>query len=201
MADLATALDLRIPRSKTALMQLLQAYTASGSRWWCGGEVVPAKAAALAAKMAGRYPVLRAERGRGYDRQKGLAACLLVFYPLDGGKLAWWLLSTEGRGGLADPKTPDAHVAKHTMAANGHITFGDYVLHYGTKRERRKLVDERTGKVVAFDKDTSTWTWRMTDWALSEVKATLERAAGGFQYGSEQEGDLWGAARVKVVVA
>ena len=196
MANLASALELRIPRSQTALMQLLQLHTINGYRWWCAGEIAPTKAAAFAAKFGARYPVLRNERGRAYDRKKGLAACQLIFSPLPSGKFAWWLLSTEGRGGLADPKAPDAHVARHAMAAAGHITFGDYVLHYATKLERRKLVDAKTGKTVTFNKDISTWTWKIADSAYNEIKASLERAANGLQYGSEQEGNLSGVCGI-----
>jgi len=192
MSDKKSALELRIPRSQTALMQLLQLDIVNGYRWWCGGEIAAAKAIAFADKFSSRYPVLRSERGRAYDRKKGFATCHLVFYPLPNGKLAWWLMSTEGRGGLADPTAPDVNVARHAMAANGHITFGDYLLHYATKRERRKLVNAMTGKMVAFDKEVSTWTWKITDWAYNEVKSSIERAANGLQYGSEQEGTLWG---------
>ncbi len=192
MPDLQSALALRIPRSQTALLQLLQLLVVHGSRWWCGGEVVPGKAAAFAAKLAARYPVLRTDRGRAYDRKKGLAAVHFVFYPMPSGKLAWWLLSTEGLGGLADPSSPDAHIARHAMAADGHLTYADYLLHYATKRERRTLTDDKTGKPVTFDKNTSTWTWRMSDRAYNEVKAMLEQAAGEFQYGSEEEGSLSG---------
>lgn len=196
MANLASALELRIPRSQTTLMQLLQLHTLNGYRWWCAGEIAPTKAAAFAAKFSARYPVLRSERGRAYDRKKGLAACHLIFFPSPGGKLAWWLLSTEGRGGLADPNTPDAHIARHAMAADSHVTFGDYVLHYATKLEHRKLIDAKTGKQVAFDKDVSTWTWKIGDGAYNEAKASLERAANRLQYGSEQEGNLSGVCGI-----
>lgn len=196
MANLASALELRIPRSQTALMQLLQLHTVNGYRWWCGGEIVPAKVPAFATKFSGRYPVLRSERGRAYDRKKGLAACHLILFPLPGGKLAWWLMTTDGRGGLGDPATPDAHIARNVMVADGHITLGDYVLHYATKRERRKLVDARTGKPVAFDKDVSTWTWKIAEEPYNEVKASLERAANELQYGSEQEGNLAGVCGI-----
>jgi|GEM_PF-5582124 len=120
-------LDLRIPTGKTVLMQHLQTLVLRGNAYWIGGIISPAKLPALAAKLAERYPVLRDERARTYGRSKGLAAAHFIAFPTIDGQVAWWVLTSDGQGGLADKKTPDAHVSKHALRANGHIEFGSFV--------------------------------------------------------------------------
>lgn len=179
------ALQIKIPRNKTVLMQLLQLLVFRRHHWWCSGIIDAAKLGGFVAKMAVRYPLTRTARGRAYDRTRGLAAMHLVAYPLANGLVAWWLLSDEGKGGLNDPAAPDVHVAKNAMAADGHITFSDYVLHYAHKKSPRKLPDKKTGKEKLVFKDVSTWTWKLSDTALNETKASIERAAASFEYGTE----------------
>ena len=133
------ALQIKIPRNKTVLMQLLQLLVFRRHYWWCSGIIDAAKLGGFVAKMAVRYPLTRTARGRAYDRTRGLAAMHFVAYPLANGLVAWWLLSDDGTGGLNDPATPDAHVATNAMASDGHITFTDYVLHYAHKKSPRHL--------------------------------------------------------------
>lgn len=194
------ALLIKVPRNKTVLMQHLQLLVFRRHYWWCAGIIDAAKLGGLVAKMAIRYPVTRTARGRAYDRTKGLAATHFIAYPLANGLVAWWLLSDDGKGGLNDPTTPDAHVAKNAMAADGHITFTDYVLHYAHKKAPRHLPDKKTGKDKLVFKDVSTWTWKLSDAAFNETKASIERAAVNFEYGAEgaHGGRPWGVLGILV---
>ena len=194
------ALQIKVPRNKTVLMQLLQLLVFRRHYWWCGGTISASKLGGLVAKMAIRYPVTRTARGRAYDRTRGLAAIHFIAYPLANGLVAWWLLSDDGKGGLNDPATPDAHVAKNAIAAGGHITFTDYVLHYAHKKSPRHLPDKKTGKEKLVFKDVSTWTWKLSDAAFNETKAAIEQAAVNFKYGAEgaHGGRPWGVLGILV---
>lgn len=194
------ALLIKVPRNKTVLMQQLQLLVFRGHYWWCSGIIDITKLDGFVAKMAVRYRLTRTARGRAYDRTRGLAAMHLIAYPLANGLVAWWLLSDDGKGGLNDPVTPDAHVAKNAMAADGHITFTDYVLHYAHKKSPRHLPDKKTGKNKLVFKDISTWTWKLSDAAFNETKASIEQAAANFEYGAEgaQGGRPWGVLGILV---
>lgn len=178
------ALDLPIPRSKSALMQHLQTLVLRGNRWWIGGVIPAQKFENLVLKMAERYPVLRGERGRSYDRSIGVASAHFVAFGTEQG-IAWWVLTSDGKGGLADTQSPDFHVAKNALAANGHIAFGDYVLLYAHKKDARTLVDAKTGKEKRIIKDCSTWTWKMTASAYNQVLTTLEKEVHALNYGDD----------------
>lgn len=177
-------MSLLYPASKTALMQHLQTLVLRGNGWWVGGVVPVAKFERLALKMAGRYPLTRDERGRTYDRTKGLASVHVVAYPVDGG-IAWWVLSSQGKGGLADPASEDFKVAVHAMASGGHLEFEDYVMLYAHKKDARTLIDARTGRERQVLKDCSTWTWKMTPAAYHEVEAAIEREVQALHYGDD----------------
>lgn len=192
MKNSQNILDLRIPTGKTVLMQHLQTLVLRGNPYWIGGVIAPAKLPHLAAKMADRYPVLRDERGRTYDRSKGLASAHFVAFSITGGNVAWWVLTSDGHGGLADKKTPDAHVAKHALRANGHIEFDDYVLLYAHKKNARTLMDAKTGKEKQVIKDCSTWTWKMTAIAYGHVMAAIERDVKELNFGRDDADHLEG---------
>jgi hypothetical protein len=100
-------------------------------------------------------------------------------------ELLWWLVSTEGTCGLADPASPDAHVARDAMAAETHLTFRDYVLLYATKKEPRTIRTTRSGHTIAVFKDTSTWTWQMQRPVISELRAQVDRHCARLEYGAE----------------
>lgn len=176
---------LKVPRNKTALMQHLQLLVVRRHWWWCGGVISKSKLAAFAAKLAARYPITRTERGRAYDRTRGRAGVHFIAFPIENNQVAWWLLSDEGKGGLNDPRSSDAHIAKNAMAADGHISFSDYVLLYAHKKDARKVPDVKTGREKLVLKDRSTWTWKLTDAAFNEIKASIENAAGNLRYGDE----------------
>lgn len=160
--------------------------------YWIGGVIAATKLAALATKMADRYPILRDERARTYDRSKGLAAAHFVAFPASADTVAWWVLTSGGKGGLADAKAPDAHVAKHALTAHGHIEFEDYVLLYAHKKDARTLVDAKTGKEKQVIKDCSTWTWKMTNAAYGQALACVERDVNGLNFGRDDAGFMDG---------
>jgi hypothetical protein len=106
----------------------------------------------------------------------------------------WWLVSTEGEGGLADPRTPDAHVARDAMTKDAHITFGDYVLLYATKKEQKVIKSTRTGRTKQVLSDTSSWTWKVRSEVITEVYVGINRACTQLEYGAEPSEDHpgWG---------
>ena len=181
---------LQVPRNQTALMQHLQLLVMRKYIWWCGGIIDSCKLEAFVKKMATRYPVTRTTRGRTYDRLRGLATVHLVVFPVDEGRISWWLLSDAGRGGLSDQKSPDAHIAKNAASGTGHIFFSDYVLLYAHKKDARTVADAITGKEKKIIKDMSTWTWKMTDAVLNETKRDLEATIARLDYGREGEGGI-----------
>lgn len=126
-------LNLPVPRNQTSLMQHLQLLVGREEhRYWCGGTVPIEKLEAFTYKMAERYPITRNARGRVYDRKRGRAVVHFLVFPIKDG-VAWWLLSSAGKGGLADPAMPDFHVSHNAMESAHHIEFEDYVLLYAHK--------------------------------------------------------------------
>lgn len=178
-------LDLPIPRNRTALMQHLQLLVGREEhRIWCGGVVSREKLAAFVAKMAVRYPIAKNTRQRTYDRTRGIAVTHFVAFPI-GDQVHWWLLSDSGRGGLGDAASADARVARDAMSAEGHITFGDYVLLYATKREWRSIDCPKTHKPRKFCKQTSSWTWKLRGDVVRELRRSLQRFCELLEYGSD----------------
>jgi hypothetical protein len=182
--DPTAPLNLPYPSGKTTLMQHLQTLVLRGNAWWVGGISKPEKLAGLVVKLGQRYPLARDERGRTYDRSKGLATTHLVVYPTAEG-VAWWLLSSEGKGGLADPASADHKAARHAKAGDGHICFEDYVMLYAHKKDARTLLDARTGQERKVVKDCSTWTWKLSSTALNEARAALAREVSELNYGDD----------------
>ncbi len=176
--------NLPIPTGKTVLMQHLQTLVLRGNRWWIGGIIPFHKFEHFAIKMAGRYPLLRNERGRSYDRSKHLASVHFVAFPTKHG-IAWWILSSDGAGGLVDGKSLDLHVAKDAFKSDGHITFDDYVLLYAHKKDARTITDAKTGREKRIIKDSSTWTWKISKRAYAEVVASIDRAVYELDYGDD----------------
>lgn len=185
MPTKTSALDLPFPNSKTALMQHLQTLVLRGNSYWIGGAMSSHKLELFVKKMAGRYPITRDERGRTYDRSKGLATVHFLAYPMEGGGVTWWALSSDGKGGLNDLSSPDQKVSRHAMARDGHITFGDYVMLYAHKKDARTVKDARTGKEKRVLKDCSTWTWKLTDTAYNTVLASLQKEVNELNYGDD----------------
>jgi hypothetical protein len=81
--NIATALDLPIPRNQTALMQhLLRLVGVEGHLYYASASCRISKLAGFVQKMEHRYPLMRTARQRCYDRERGRAAVHLVIYPL-----------------------------------------------------------------------------------------------------------------------
>lgn len=186
MKSTQNVMTLPIPRSKTALMQHLQTLVLRGNPWWIGGVVQPQKFEAFALKMAARYPLLRDERGRTYDRSKGQAAFHFVAFRT-AGVIAWWILCSDGTGSLTMPGGPDSSSARHAMRADGHITFEDYVLLYAHKKDARTIRDSTTGKEKKVIKDCSTWTWKLRNPIYSELVSALEKEVRDLCYGDDSQ--------------
>lgn len=171
-------LELIVPRNGTAVLQHLQRLVGrEGHRHWCGGTIPILKVAPFLEKMADRYPILRSTRERSYDRHRGRGVVHLVVSPPFGSAphrrapaLLWWLLSDEGTGGLADPASLDAHVARNAMSGTGHLQVHAYVLMYATKRQPHHVIDRRTGNTRRIWTDLSSWTWKIQKSVLTEVK-------------------------------
>jgi len=186
-------LELLVPRNGTAVLQHLQRLVGrEGHQRWCGGKVIPTKVPAFLEKMAGRYPILRNTRERSYDRHRGRAVVHLVVSPQFGiaahtpsPTLKWWLLSGHGAGGLADPASPDAHVTRDAMSGNGHIQVHDYVLMYATKRQSHEVTDRRSGDTRRIWTDTSSWTWKIQQSVLAEVRSAIESCCKALELGEE----------------
>lgn len=177
-------MDLPVPCSKTALMQHLQTLVLRGNPWWIGGLVPPQKFEAFALKMAARYPLLRDERGRTYDRSKGQAGFHFVAFASEGA-IAWWILCSDGKGNLIAPGSLDVGAARHAMKADGHITFEDYVLLYAHKKDARTIRDGKSGKEKKVIKDCSTWTWKIRNPIYSELVSVLEKEIRDLRYGDD----------------
>lgn len=180
-------MDLPVPRSKTALMQHLQTLVLRGNPWWIGGVVQRHKFGAFALKMAARYPLLRDERGRTYDRSKGQAAFHFVAFESEGA-IVWWILCSAGTGSLIAPGGLDVGSARHAMKADGHITFEDYVLLYAHKKDARTIRDGKTGKEKRVIKDCSTWTWKLRNPIYAELVSELEKEIRDLCYGDDSPG-------------
>jgi hypothetical protein len=186
-------LELLVPRNATAVLQHLQRLVGrEGHQRWCGGTIPNSKARHFLAKMADRYPILRNTRERSYDRHRGRAVVHLVMSPLFGTAshtpspaLLWWLLSDEGTGGLADPASPDAHVARDAMSGIGHLQVHDYIFLYATKRQPHSVTDRRTGNVRRIWADTSTWTWKIQKSVLSEIRTSIDSCCEALELGAD----------------
>lgn len=100
-------------------------------------------------------------------------------------RVAWWIVSSDGRGGLHDESMPNASEAHNAMRADEHVTYGDYVLMYANKKEPRTIVDARRGRTRSVLKDTSSWTWKMRGSVISELRAQVEECCMNLDLGSE----------------
>lgn len=187
-----SAHTLAVPRNKTALMQYLQLLVGREQhRTWCGGIIAKDKFSAFLTKMGRRYPITRNARQRSYDRKRGRAVVHLVVFPTDT-KVLWWLVSSEGVGGLCDEKMEDAKIAKNAMTAEGHITFGDYVLLYATKRDVREI-QAKGNKTIKVSKNMSTWTWKIRGEVMKEIRSGLHESYKLGQIGMDSpNGNGWG---------
>jgi hypothetical protein len=157
--------------------------------YWCGGTIETEKLSAFMRKMEQRYPITRNARERSYDRLRKRAVVHMIVLPIAHAsaaesRIAWWLLSGSGVGGLQDPSMPDARMTKDPMSAAGHIELNDYVLVYATKKEQRTLIDPDGGTRSVL-KDTSTWTWKLRNSVIRELRAQIDLHCTLLEYGVE----------------
>ena len=216
--QLSSPLDLPIPRNLTAAMQLLQLLVGPcRHRYWCGGVIPTHKLRDFVEKMARRYPsILRNARQRSYDRARGRASMRLIVYPvmpirrhtavdmtvdISRDMFVWWLLSTDGTGGLADSQSPDHHVANDAMSSEAHIEVGDYVLAYVSKPVRRDLIDKRTGDHRSIWKSSSTWTWKLRATVKAEIRSAIIDCCRNLKPGREPAGDRLGYGLLGLLAA
>lgn len=175
--DKSSALLLAVPRTATGLMQLLQTLVGREHHYvWCGGYIAPHKLQAFVQRMGERYPLARNARQRSYDRKRGRAVVHLVVFPRER-DVQWWLLSNAGGGGLADPTSPDAHVAKDARSSTQHIEFEEYVLLYANKKVPSKGQEKH--------RETSTWTWKLRSEVVTTIRASIEQECRSLKFGSE----------------
>lgn len=215
---LNSAADLPVPRNLTALMQHLQMLVGPANHHhWCGGTIHAAKLTGFLNKMIDRYPsIQRNPRQRSYDRARGRASVRLIVYPLMSiprhtavhtkvdipqGIFVWWLLSTDGTGGLADPQAPDHHVARDAMSSEGHIELADYVLAYVSKPVRRDLLDKRTADHRSIWKSSSTWTWKLRATVKAEIRSAIIDCCRNLKPGREPAGDRLGYGLLGLLAA
>jgi hypothetical protein len=190
-------------------------------RHWCGGRVNAAKLTGFLNKMMERYPsILRNPRQRSYDRARGRASVRLIVYPLmciprhtwadktadmtvdmSQNMFVWWLLSTDGTGGLADPQSPDHRVARDAMSSDAHMEVGDYVLAYVSKPVRRNVIDKRTGTNRSIWKSSSTWTWQLRATVKAEIRAAIIDCCRSLKPGREPAGDRPGYGLLGLLAA
>lgn len=205
-----SALELPVPRNSTATLQLLQRLVGREShRHWCGGIIQSVKVPGFLEKMSERYPaILRNERGRSYDRTRGRAAMHMIVFPPIGSDppeplpmLQWLLISSDGAAGLADLNSHDFHVAQNAMSSSGHLTVGDYVLIYGTKKQPRSVRDRRSGVERTIWHQTSTWSWRIRGEVLSEIHAAIRTCCRELQFGAEPSPESGGRGLCNLLAA
>ena len=202
--------QLPVPRNETAAMQLIQRLVGrDGHRHWCGGEISLAKAPSFLDKMFDRYPqLLRNARGRSYDRTRGRAAMHMIVCPPIGGAhagsppiLQWFLLSDAGKGGLADETSPDFHVSRDAMAYEGHVTASDYVLLYATKRQPRQVPSQRRAGMETVWRNTSTWSWRIQNDVVVEIRAAIRSFCHDLQFGADPSAERAGSGLCGLLAA
>lgn len=157
----------------------------------CGRAVVhmivyPLWPIASDTRCAGSGPALMSPR-TPHAASAGAPSC-----PESVPRVAWWIVSSAGAGGLQDPRTPDAHVAKDAMSAAGHITLGDYVLLYATKKEPHRVRDPRVGASRTEYRELSTWTWKIRTELMRELRAAIDECCSRLEYGAEPSGNTTG---------
>ena len=154
--SMTTRKTIKLPRSKTAAMLLMQQYATSGHYYYLSGQIDISKLERFLHKLE-RFGIYRDAAGRAYDRHKRRASVHLVVVELDDHEVFWCLLSTAGKGGLADPTVPSLGAAKDSRLRGQHLRFLAYEL---------LECEKRMPKVKA-----TTWTWRIEPTRYAEFQA------------------------------
>ena len=162
-------LNIKVPKNNSAAMQLIQLYAQSGHVFWTAGEIERHKLRRFLPKLAG-FRIDRDATGRTYDKTKGVASCHLVVLPMPEPAqqmLAWVLVSTSGKSGLADPDSPKLGPVSDTRLRGQHLRWKHYELLHAEKKI--EVYGEHGKKTI---RDT-TWTWRMTAQRYREHEAFI----------------------------
>ncbi len=159
-------LNIKVPKNNTAAMQLLQLYVQSGHVFWTSGEIERQKLHRFLPKLAA-FRIDRDAPGRVYDKGKGLASSHLVVLETAPGQLAWVLVSTPGKSGLADPDSAQLGSVYDTRLCGQHLRWKHYELLHA---EKKIEVHGEYGKKTIRD---TTWTWRMTAQRYKEHEAFI----------------------------
>lgn len=134
----------KIPRSKTAAMQLIVQLVARGYHCYTSGMIPAAKAYRLVQKFVEAYDIGAPPHKRSSNAKHGMASVHLVVYPTEHGDgYFWFLLATADTGPIKDHE--------HLLDARNkrqRLTWGGYELVW-LQRSR-----ERGGG--------NAWTWRRT---------------------------------------
>ena len=162
---------IHIPRNQTALMQHMQRQVSHGHFFWCADQIPPEKLAGFILKW--KHYGLRADApARSYRKQCRRASVHLCVSPecrsanTETQPIGWWMLSTQGKDGLAEGNATPATVID-CRTSHGHLRYLDY--------ELVQLMKEiKSGSKV---KRAVTWTWRLVPERYREWEALLvERA-------------------------
>lgn len=172
---------IRIPRHLTALMQHMQRLVTAGHYFWTSDWIPAGKLPGFIAKWQPGFQLRADAAARAYRRRTGRASVHLCIHPEylgnDNEKVAWWMLSTAGKEGLASSARVPGEV-KDCRTLAGRLRCQDYEL-----LEQPKMFRDQRGKV----KTVTTWTWRLTPARYREWEALLvERAKARDRSGVEQ---------------
>lgn len=179
-------LQMKIPRSLTAALQLLQQYTAQGGHYyWISGEVSRKQMDGFLTAVAKQYPILKDAPARAHDKTVGRASVHLTFVPNadKADSLVWVLQSSAGKGGLADSTWKD-YETKDTREQHQWLTIGPYQLYHYSRRVKEwgKPKPAADGKKTKPDfakrdqpggrgwQEKATWTWRINDQRFREYE-------------------------------
>ncbi|MCG9115911.1 hypothetical protein LH428_08620 [Laribacter hongkongensis] len=155
---MTTRKTIKLPRSKTAAMLLMQQLAAAGHYYYLSGQMPAAKLGRFLPKLE-QFSIYRDAPGRAYDRRRRRASVHLVLVALYDAQVFWCLLSTAGKGGLADPAAPSLGTVKDSRLRGQHLRFLAYeLLEY----------EKRMPKVK-----TTTWTWRIEPTRYAEFEAAV----------------------------
>jgi len=143
-------------------MLLIQQLATSGHYYYLSGCMPRNKLGRFLPKLE-QFGIYRDAPGRAYDRRRRRASVHLVVQELDDVQVFWCMLSTAGKGGLADASAPSLGVVKDSRLRGQHLRFLSYeLLQY----------EKRMPKVKA-----TTWTWRIEPTRFAEFEAAVVQTA------------------------
>lgn len=151
----------RRPVNQTALMQHLQRLVGSGHYYWCA-DVIPAARLMPFAEKWSAFALTADIPARAYRKKCGKASVHLCLAPVtedEESAIPWWMLSTEGKLGLASTGQAPG-VVQDCRRVEGRLKYGHYEL-------------VRLSKKKAEQGAPATWTWRLAQQRYREWEAIL----------------------------